>query len=194
MIFTLYYMYATFLQWWRLGALRNKLNGTLNSKNAILLSRSRLIHATKRQRGIETLLFHAGDRIACTIVPKVRKGLIQLKNASWGPFNGFHWFLRFVIMKNILGKNKFDNNKDSHFILTTDSWGQSNHFFPLLFFQIRPSWKYTVCWYYMKNFYFQIYIANDFIKCDDFRNIACHRRELSFSNNFQFFSYDYNNL
>ncbi|XP_045466923.1 uncharacterized protein LOC123675586 [Harmonia axyridis] len=70
MIFTLYYMYATLLQWWRLGTLRNKLNGTLNSKNALLLSRSKLVHSTKRQRSIESLLFHVGDRIACTIVPK----------------------------------------------------------------------------------------------------------------------------
>ncbi|XP_044762850.1 biotin--protein ligase [Coccinella septempunctata] len=70
MILTLYYMYATLLQWWRLGTLRNKLNGTLNTKNALLLSRSRLIHSTKRQRSIETLLFHADDRIACTILPK----------------------------------------------------------------------------------------------------------------------------
>ncbi|KAL3270547.1 hypothetical protein HHI36_021085 [Cryptolaemus montrouzieri] len=70
MIFTIYYMYATVLQWWRLGSLRNKLNGTLNTKNALLLSSSKTIHNSKRQRSIENLLFHVEERIACTIVPK----------------------------------------------------------------------------------------------------------------------------
>ncbi|KAK9874228.1 hypothetical protein WA026_002580 [Henosepilachna vigintioctopunctata] len=80
MIFTLYYMYATLLQWWRLGSLKNKLNGTLNSKNALLLSTSKNIHGSKRQRSIENLLFHVEDRIACTIVPK------QIVNLA-------HWIL-----------------------------------------------------------------------------------------------------
>lgn len=70
MIFTLYYMYATFLQWWRLGSLKNKLNGTLNGKNALLVGSKSAILGTNKDRGIENLLFHKDDRIACTVIPK----------------------------------------------------------------------------------------------------------------------------
>lgn len=65
------YMYSTLMQWWRLGALKNKLRGTLNAQNALLVCKDTVIHDPKRPRCFESLLFKNGDRIACTIVPKV---------------------------------------------------------------------------------------------------------------------------
>nr|CAI5834370.1 unnamed protein product [Callosobruchus analis] len=71
MIFTLYYMYATFIQWWRLGSLRNKLSGTLNSHNAILVCSETVVYDTKKSRSFENLLFRNEERIGCTIVPRI---------------------------------------------------------------------------------------------------------------------------
>lgn len=71
MILTLYYMYATFLQWWRLGTLRNKLRGTLNHQNALVVSNSLNLYDVRDHRSLENLLFQNGDRVVCTIVPKV---------------------------------------------------------------------------------------------------------------------------
>lgn len=71
MIFTLYYMYATVLQWWRLGALKNKLNGTLNPQNALLVACGNVISDPKNHRCLENLLFQNENRIGCTVVPKV---------------------------------------------------------------------------------------------------------------------------
>lgn len=64
---TICYMYATFVQWWRLGALKTKLNGTLSPQNALLLC-----HPSGRvqKRCLENLLFQNGNRTACTVVPK----------------------------------------------------------------------------------------------------------------------------
>ncbi|GJQ79840.1 Hcs [Trypoxylus dichotomus] len=71
MIFTLFYMYSTFVQWWRLAALKNKLRGTLNGKNALLVcAGNTTIAETDHQRSLENLLFQSDDRIACTIVPR----------------------------------------------------------------------------------------------------------------------------
>lgn len=64
-------MYATFLQWWRLGTLKNKLNGTLNSQNALLVCDKNIVYDAKKLRSFENLLFHAEDRIGCTVVPRV---------------------------------------------------------------------------------------------------------------------------
>ncbi|XP_060532773.1 biotin--protein ligase [Cylas formicarius] len=75
MIFTLYYMYATLLQWWRLGALKNKLNGTLNSKNAILVCDEKVVYDTRKPRSFENLLFRNENRIGCTVVPKQKINL-----------------------------------------------------------------------------------------------------------------------
>lgn len=75
MIFTLYYMYATFLQWWRLGSLRNKLGGTLNSNNALLICDDTIIFDTKKTRSFENLLFRNDNRIGCTVVPKQKINL-----------------------------------------------------------------------------------------------------------------------
>nr|XP_023018683.1 uncharacterized protein LOC111507580 isoform X1 [Leptinotarsa decemlineata] len=77
MIFTLFYMYATFIQWWRLGSLKNKLNGTLTSKNALLVCDGTVIYEAKKSRSFETLLFRSEDRIGCTIVPKQKINLSQ---------------------------------------------------------------------------------------------------------------------
>ncbi|CAG9853591.1 unnamed protein product [Phyllotreta striolata] len=77
MILTVYYMYATVVQWWRLSALRNKLNGTLNSKNALLLCDETVVHESKKNRSFETLLFREEERIGCTIVPKQKINLSQ---------------------------------------------------------------------------------------------------------------------
>lgn len=71
MIFTLYYMYATLLQWWKLASLKNKLCGTLNSQNALLVCNKTIVFDTKQTRSFENLLFHFEDRIGCTIVPRV---------------------------------------------------------------------------------------------------------------------------
>ncbi|CAH1132028.1 unnamed protein product [Ceutorhynchus assimilis] len=70
MLLTLPYMYATILQWWRLGALKNKLTGTLNSNNALLVCDESIIFDTTRTRSIENLLFKQENRIAVTVVPK----------------------------------------------------------------------------------------------------------------------------
>ncbi|CAH1999965.1 unnamed protein product [Acanthoscelides obtectus] len=77
MIFTLYYMYATFIQWWRLGSLRNKLSGTINSHNALLVCSETVIYDTKKSRSFENLLFRNGERIGCTIVPRQKVNLSQ---------------------------------------------------------------------------------------------------------------------
>lgn len=71
MLFTLYYAYATIMQWWRLSTLRNKLNGTLTAQNALVMSSSQSIHDSRNQRSLENLLFRTDNRIACTVVPKV---------------------------------------------------------------------------------------------------------------------------
>lgn len=71
MILTLYYMYATVLQWWRLGALKNKLNGTLNAQNALLVASGNVLLDSKNRRCLENLLFQNDNRIGCTVVPKV---------------------------------------------------------------------------------------------------------------------------
>lgn len=75
MLFTLYYAYATIMQWWRLSTLRNKLNGTLTAQNALLICSSNTytsyIHDSRNVRSLENLLFRSEDRIACTVVPKV---------------------------------------------------------------------------------------------------------------------------
>ncbi|KAH1010992.1 hypothetical protein HUJ04_000437 [Dendroctonus ponderosae] len=75
MILTLYYMYATLLQWWKLGALKNKLSGTLNSNNSLLVCDESVIFDTRRTRSIENLLFRQDNRIGVTVVPKQRINL-----------------------------------------------------------------------------------------------------------------------
>lgn len=70
MFFTFYYMYATLMQWWRLTALKNKIIGTLNSRNALLLTTTKSIHCTTPLRVLENLLFQVDDRIACIIDSK----------------------------------------------------------------------------------------------------------------------------
>lgn len=66
-------MYSTIVQWWRLGILKNKLMGTLNGKNALLVcAGSNTISEPDHQRSLENLLFQKDDRLACTIVPRVR--------------------------------------------------------------------------------------------------------------------------
>lgn len=64
-------MYATLLQWWRLGSLKNKLRGTLNSQNALLVCDQNIVYDTKKIRSFENLLFHVEERIGCTVVPRV---------------------------------------------------------------------------------------------------------------------------
>lgn len=59
------------LQWWRLGLLKNKLYGTLNSQNALLVCDQHVVYDTKKLRSFENLLFHFEDRIGCTVVPRV---------------------------------------------------------------------------------------------------------------------------
>ncbi|XP_066259980.1 biotin--protein ligase [Euwallacea similis] len=75
MILTLYYMYATLLQWWRLEMLRNKLSGTLNSSNALLVCDESVIFETKRCKSIENLLFRKENRFGVTVIPKQRVNL-----------------------------------------------------------------------------------------------------------------------
>ncbi|KAK9746642.1 Biotin protein ligase C terminal domain [Popillia japonica] len=70
-------MYSTFLQWWRLGTLKNKLRGTLNGKNALLVCSGNTISEPDHQRSLENLLFQNEDRIACTIVPRQIINLTQ---------------------------------------------------------------------------------------------------------------------
>lgn len=71
MILTFYYMYATLLQWWKLGSLKNKLHGTLNSQNALLVCDHNIVYDNKKIRSFENLLFHVEERIGCTVVPRV---------------------------------------------------------------------------------------------------------------------------
>lgn len=59
------------MQWWRLGTLRNKINGTLNTQNSLLICTNDVIYDFRKQRSIENLLFHNDNRIGCTVVPKV---------------------------------------------------------------------------------------------------------------------------
>ncbi|KAL1501975.1 hypothetical protein ABEB36_007193 [Hypothenemus hampei] len=75
MLLSIYYMYATLLQWWKLGNLKNKLNGTLNSTNALLVCDESVIFDTRRNRSIENLLFRKENRIGVTVVPKQRINL-----------------------------------------------------------------------------------------------------------------------
>ncbi|KAJ8954187.1 hypothetical protein NQ318_005782 [Aromia moschata] len=70
MFFTIFYTYATLLQWWRLGSLKNKLRGTLNSQNALLVCSENIIYDSRKLRSFENLLFRYDDRIGCTIVPR----------------------------------------------------------------------------------------------------------------------------
>ncbi|CAG9814996.1 unnamed protein product [Phaedon cochleariae] len=77
MILTFFYMYATFLQWWRLGALKNKLKGTLNASNALLVCDDIIIYETKKSRSFENLLFRSENRVGCTVVPKQKINLSQ---------------------------------------------------------------------------------------------------------------------
>ncbi|KAF5284152.1 hypothetical protein FQR65_LT00152 [Abscondita terminalis] len=69
------------MQWWRLGCLRNKLNGTLNSHNALMVCVGNTISDSKNQRCLENLLFHNEDRVGCTIVPKQ-----QIDLSQWAQF------------------------------------------------------------------------------------------------------------
>lgn len=80
MFLTIYYTYATIMQWWRLRTLKTKLNGTLNRQNALLVCSGggggvgQMIIGgadTNRNRCLENLLFSNDNRIGCTIVPKV---------------------------------------------------------------------------------------------------------------------------
>jgi hypothetical protein len=77
MIFTLCYAYATIIQWWRLRTLRNKLNGTLNDHNALLVCSGCTVHDSRKHRSLENLLFKTDNRIACTVVPKVHSPLLE---------------------------------------------------------------------------------------------------------------------
>ncbi|KAF5283108.1 hypothetical protein FQA39_LY17415 [Lamprigera yunnana] len=77
MIFTLYYMYSTLMQWWRLGSLRNKLSGTLNTHNALVVCVGNTISEPKQRRCLENLLFQNDDRVGCTVVPKQHVDLGQ---------------------------------------------------------------------------------------------------------------------
>ncbi|RZC40509.1 biotin--protein ligase, partial [Asbolus verrucosus] len=77
MIFTLCYAYATIMQWWRLRSLRNKLNGTLNEQNALLVCSGQTVHDSRKHRSLENLLFRTDNRIACTVVPKQKLNLSQ---------------------------------------------------------------------------------------------------------------------
>lgn len=71
-------MYATMLQWWRLGVLQNKLNGTLSSQNALLVATGNVISDKKNRRCLENLLFSNEYRIGCTIVPKVSQNFFAI--------------------------------------------------------------------------------------------------------------------
>ncbi|KAJ8982609.1 hypothetical protein NQ317_005081 [Molorchus minor] len=73
MFFTLFYMYATVLQWWRLSSLKNKLRGTLHPQNALLVCSENVIYESKKSRSFENLLFRYDDRVGCTVVPKEYK-------------------------------------------------------------------------------------------------------------------------
>ncbi|CAH0549555.1 unnamed protein product [Brassicogethes aeneus] len=77
MLLSLFYMYATVLQWLRLGALKTKLNGTLNSQNALLVCKEIVLCESKKPICLENLLFKNGDRVACTVVPKQKINLGQ---------------------------------------------------------------------------------------------------------------------
>jgi hypothetical protein len=91
MIFTLCYAYATIIQWWRLRTLRNKLNGTLNDHNALLVCSGCTVHDSRKHRSLENLLFKTDNRIACTVVPKQKLNLNQWiafpKNLRYFPIN-----------------------------------------------------------------------------------------------------------
>lgn len=89
MLFTLYYAYATIMQWWRLSTLRNKLNGTLTAQNALLVSSGQSIHDSRNQRSLENLLFRTEDRIACTVVPKVNNYPKRISTTKLSMFSNF---------------------------------------------------------------------------------------------------------
>ncbi|XP_022908041.2 biotin--protein ligase [Onthophagus taurus] len=93
MFFTLFYMYATLSQWWRLGALKNKLRGTLNGSNALLVCSGNAISFDSDQRSLENLLYHRDDKFACTVVPRQRINL-----SSWVVFprSEFNFPIQFV--------------------------------------------------------------------------------------------------
>lgn len=57
--------------------MRNKLSGTLNSHNALMVCAGSTISDSKHKRCLENLLFHNEDRIGCTVVPKQRVDLSQ---------------------------------------------------------------------------------------------------------------------
>ncbi|KAJ8916594.1 hypothetical protein NQ315_000238 [Exocentrus adspersus] len=77
MIFTILYVYATVLQWWRLGSLKNKLSGTLGPHNALLACDDAIVYEARKVRSFENLLFRTGDRIGCTVVPRQKINLSQ---------------------------------------------------------------------------------------------------------------------
>ncbi|XP_057664831.1 biotin--protein ligase [Diorhabda carinulata] len=77
MFLTLFYMYATVIQWFRLSNLKNKLNGTLNNQNALLVCDETIIYDSKKNRSFENLLFKTQDRVGCTVVPKQKINLSQ---------------------------------------------------------------------------------------------------------------------
>lgn len=70
-------MYATVIQWFRLSNLKNKLNGTLNNQNALLVCDETVIYDSKKSRSFENLLFKTQERIGCTVVPKQKINLSQ---------------------------------------------------------------------------------------------------------------------
>lgn len=51
--------------------LRNKLRGTLNHQNALVVSNSLNLYDVRDKRSLENLLFQNDDRVVCTVVPKV---------------------------------------------------------------------------------------------------------------------------
>lgn len=66
--------------------MKNKLRGTLNHQNSLVVSNALNIYDVKDHRSLENLLFQNEDRVACTIVPKVRM-LLQKFQDLRSPFS-----------------------------------------------------------------------------------------------------------
>lgn len=93
-------MYATFLQWWRLGALKNKLQGTLTPQNALLVCNNTTLTTPTHARCLENLLIQNKNRILCTVVPRQN---VNLNN--WAAFpKDFRYFPIHINAKHLVGQ------------------------------------------------------------------------------------------
>lgn len=73
MILTLYYMYATLLQWWRIGVTRKKLSQAITNQSSVVIYQK---NRPLEKNDVGDVIFYTEEKLGCTVVPKVTKSLL----------------------------------------------------------------------------------------------------------------------